>query len=58
MESNKKEGNGDWQELTVQVTYTHDDNCTVHLYGNRDNGQPGDFVLYRDLEITVAEPDH
>lgn len=51
----KKQGNGDWQELSVEIKYTHDDICSVFLYGNRDDGKVGDFVLYKDLEITMIE---
>lgn len=52
----KKQGNGDWQELSVEIKYSHDDICYVFLYGNRDDGKIGDFVLYKDLEITMLEP--
>lgn len=52
----KKQGNGEWQELAVEIKYVHEDICQVYLYGNRDDGKPGDFVLYKDLEVTMLEP--
>jgi hypothetical protein len=51
----RKEGTGEWESLTAQVTYKHDDVCAVFLYGNKYLGKDeiDDFVLYRNLELTV-----
>ena len=49
----KKGGNGDWQDISAEVKYSHEDVCFIYLYGNRDDGKPGDYVLYKDLEVKV-----
>lgn len=55
-ETEKLEGTGKWEELVVEVKYDHDDICMVFLYGNRDNGKEGDYVLYKDLKIEILNP--
>ncbi len=51
-----KQGDGDWQEIIAEVKYTHDDYCSIFLYGNRNDGRVNDFVLYKDLELSVIVP--
>jgi NAD-dependent SIR2 family protein deacetylase len=54
--SEKKKGTGDWDQIKVEVKYQHDDICYVYLYGNREFGKNGDFVLYKDLKIRIIDP--
>ena len=48
-------GKNKWQKLTGEVTYHDESPCSIFLYGNRNKGKNGDFVLYRDLKLTVFE---
>ena len=44
-------GNNEWQKLQVRVKFSHDDIGMIFLYGSRNKGVGGDYVLYKDLEI-------
>lgn len=49
----KEKGSGNWATLTGKLVLTHSDVCFVWLYGNKEGGKQGDFVLYRNLKITI-----
>ena len=45
------EGNQFWQEIAVEINYEHNDVAMLYIYGSRNNGKKGDYVLYTDLKI-------
>lgn len=46
----------EWKMLSTSVNYKHDDICKIFLYGSRDQGKEGDYVLYKNLRVVVEKP--
>lgn len=40
------DGNGDWQDIVITLTMSHDDQMSVFLYGDKDYGWNGAYVIY------------
>ncbi len=47
-------GNGQWQQMSVSHTMSHDDIMYLYLYGYGDGGAAGDYVIYDNIIVEDA----